>query len=191
MRGLFVGSLSLLVACSSSSTTTSGVVGTDAGSGAEAGAQAAGGSGSVVGTLLGSTVTVADATTILPSAGNVAFTVVIVDFPGVCSLVKMSESKPNVHIIDIHFFNGMPAAQTYDTTAMPAQVDLQYAVNDAACSPTTGASANAGTVTVTRSDSTSIAGSFDVRFASGDHVTGTFDAPICGRSGTSNSTCVK
>jgi hypothetical protein len=47
------------------------------------------------------------------------------------------------------------------------------------CTTTIGAHVDSGTVTLSRSAPPSLQGSFDVTLDSGEHLTGTFDAPIC------------
>jgi hypothetical protein len=49
--------------------------------------------------------------------------------------------------------------------------------------------ATGGTVTLTNVSSTQVEGTFDVTFASGDHVTGHFSAGNCMPSGGGGSSC--
>lgn len=56
---------------------------------------------------------------------------------------------------------------------------VTYQAQDANCTETVNEGASSGTVTYTTANSSVIAGSFDVTFPSGDHLTGTFSAPLC------------
>lgn len=56
-----------------------------------------------------------------------------------------------------------------------------YVTDDANCQATTPVVATAGTVDLTRAD-TSFAGSFDVTFPTG-HMAGSFEAPLCSAPG--------
>ena len=52
-------------------------------------------------------------------------------------------------------------------------------VQDQNCTPTVQQTATTGSVTLTTVSSSTVAGSFDVTFPTGDHVTGTFSGPVC------------
>jgi hypothetical protein len=54
-----------------------------------------------------------------------------------------------------------------------------FTAQDATCNPTSDEQATSGTITMTQVSTTTVAGSFDVTFANGDHLTGTFSAPVC------------
>ena len=66
----------------------------------------------------------------------------------------------------------------------------QYAATDATCTPIADADSASGTVTLTRVDSTGYAGSFDITFSDGSHITGSFTANRCAAlSDTIAGTC--
>ena len=52
-------------------------------------------------------------------------------------------------------------------------------LQDQSCNPTLHSTATQGSVTLTTASSVTVAGSFDVTFPTGDHVTGTFSGPVC------------
>jgi hypothetical protein len=91
--------------------------------------------------------------------------------------------------------NGQPANSTAltlfvnsDTTTVPAgtypiddtqQATVSYTVDNSSCETTTNEAAATGSITLTTVSSTVIDGSFDVHMSNGDHLYGTFDAPVC------------
>jgi hypothetical protein len=89
--------------------------------------------------------------------------------------------------------NGAPAetqdapSATSGGAAPPAPsflaVSATYDEFDANCLPTlapTATSASSGTITVDTVSAALVAGSFDLHFPSGDHLTGRFSSPVCG-----------
>jgi hypothetical protein len=54
-----------------------------------------------------------------------------------------------------------------------------YSLTDAKCAPKIGEDAVGGSITLTTSDQTTVAGTFDVTFSGGDHLTGSFSASVC------------
>ncbi len=69
------------------------------------------------------------------------------------------------------------------TAPQQGQADAVFNTTDATCTEGTEDVATSGTVTLTESDATHIAGTFDITFGDG-HVSGAFDAPICAPSAT-------
>lgn len=55
----------------------------------------------------------------------------------------------------------------------------QYDADSATCVLTTSETATSGSVVLTSVSSTSIDGTFDVTMPNGDHLSGSFDAPVC------------
>ncbi len=116
------------------------------------------------------------------SAGQSVTDVVITDFAGACVVVSSNALYASSKVIDLHF-RGSGALQpgTYNAGGSNGLFP-QYATFDAKCSSPSGESAGGGSVVVT-SVAPTITGTFDLFFNS-DHVTGTFDAPICSRQST-------
>lgn len=69
-----------------------------------------------------------------------------------------------------------------ERTALAGEAEVEFVVTTATCATTLATAATYGTVTVTESDASRVAGGFDIFFNDG-HVTGTFDASACGISG--------
>jgi hypothetical protein len=111
--------------------------------------------------LTGALVTnVTDACTVLQHHGNPA---------GASSLIAAVVATGNT----------LPTGTyTISATANPS-ASVFYGVENDACTETTSEQASSGTVTLSAISQTLIAGSFDATFANGDHVTGTFSAPVC------------
>lgn len=59
------------------------------------------------------------------------------------------------------------------------QTVAAFGTTDASCQTKTNETATSGTVILTSVSATTVAGSFDVKMDNGDHLTGTFDAPVC------------
>lgn len=88
----------------------------------------------------------------------------------------------------------IPGTYTVVTSPVPAgnDVELFYQRDDASCVRATGEQASSGTVTVNEVSDGGVSGTFDVSFSSGDHLTGSFQAPRCGAfnpNGTPSGTC--
>jgi hypothetical protein len=80
------------------------------------------------------------------------------------------------------------SAQTFDV-GNGASTDQGLVVldtTDAKCNPTSN-EAQSGTVTFSTLTATFVSGSFNASFSSGDHVQGTFSAPICNIGSTSST----
>ena len=76
---------------------------------------------------------------------------------------------------------------TTTTTAAAA-----FTAEDAKCKPTSDEQATHGTITLTQITTTTVAGTFDLTFANGDHLTGSFEAPVCTGTtlpGQTSTTC--
>ena len=114
------------------------------------------------------------------SAGQSVTDVVITDFAGACRVVSSNALYANSKVIDLHF-RGSGVLQPGTYNAGSNGLFPQYATFDARCSSPSGESAGGGSVVVT-SVAPTITGTFDLFFNS-DHVTGTFDAPICCEDG--------
>jgi hypothetical protein len=54
-----------------------------------------------------------------------------------------------------------------------------FTAEDASCNNVTDVTVTAGAVTVTSADSTSVDGTFDITFKTGDQASGSFHAGLC------------
>jgi hypothetical protein len=183
---LTCGSVVTAAACSSSSTTTgnndsngkdAATDGSDASTGMDGGGQDAGcpatGMATVTGTLLGNTVAPMDA---VSSTDNQNSPYVLAsDYANACA-VGLNNTKANSNTITFSLMTTNPfAARTY---AVPNEIDVEYWQYDATCTNIASTAGTSGSVTVTKADACSVAGTFDVTFGT-DHITGTFTAPAC------------
>jgi hypothetical protein len=72
-----------------------------------------------------------------------------------------------------------PGSYTVSQTTVPKQAWVGFGATDASCNEFVSAVGASGTVTITGVSDSAYAGSFDVIFDSGDHVTGSFSASAC------------
>jgi len=115
--------------------------------------------------------------------------VVITNLAGSCAIAERNGNPPNAQSLlleaGVKGTSVPPGTYTIgDTTSVAL---AEFTAQDATCTQTTDDKGTAGTITLTSSSSTEVSGSFDVTFDSGDHVTGTFSAPVCNASLTSDA----
>jgi hypothetical protein len=160
------------------------------------GTPGAGGTATVVGTVGGMEVPATDAIAIVGPLVDTfgGFTqpgvaVVISNKSDLCSVVESNANPPNsAELILIVGTPGAVAPGTYPTltTAPPSETTnnalVTYEVADAACHVKMPHGSRSGTVVLSTVSSTTVAGSFDVTLDSGDKLSGTFRAPVCGMS---------
>jgi hypothetical protein len=152
------------VACSSGSSA--------AGSGACNGV----GSATIKGTVHGATFDPKDAVSFSP--GNIE----VVDFAGLCAF-GLGHAKPNATYLNLTFQNGFRLG----TTDVGAALDVRTSVWDSKCNSVDQV-AGSGSVTLTAIEPCSVTGTFDVVILTNEHLTGSFNAPMCNASG--NSACM-
>ena len=91
-------------------------------------------------------------------------------------------ARPSDAILVLATFAASPSSSvtpgTYPVTATGLTGAL-YGPNHAYCRSAASETAQSGTVTFTAIDGATISGSFDLTFQDGDHLTGTFSAPVC------------
>ncbi len=165
---------------------------------AACGSQDDGQTSTVSGTFAGQTVPSADSAAFTGSAGSTAFlSEVISNSAGVCSVagqhvVKSSSTRLQLLIVTSSqtevgsigpgryaITNGEPAK---DAAGTVVSVSADYNTLDANCRPTiagTASAASSGTITVDSLTASRASGSFDLRFANGDHLVGSFGSPLC------------
>jgi hypothetical protein len=159
------------------------------------------GSGSMTGTISSQPMTVSDAVSnTVSQTGGSAGAMIISSAANQCQLINARRTLKSGSALAIVF-----GIQSGNTVAVPTPgiytvhtletingfqgmvAAVQFAVNDATCTTTTGpVEATGGTLTVTRVDATGYTGSFDLTFGS-DHVTGTFSTGTCSALGTVTS----
>jgi hypothetical protein len=146
-------------------------------------------SATVTGTLAGRTLSPAYAIA-LKGVDDASYpnqiSIFIANQPNLCALAQSQASNPNTqkaNMLDLILVLGETNASgpavtpgTYTPSTMPDELTAGYTSLDANCM---GADSEetAGSVTVTAAGA-SFAGTFDLTFGA-DHVTGSFDAPLC------------
>jgi hypothetical protein len=114
--------------------------------------------------------------------------VVVTAASGICGWLEnpTSGAPANSAALTLHIFAGAenvevrPGAYPID----PDVIDAVYTAGNAACDASASASeaAQTGTITLTTVDAEMISGRFDLAFSSGDHLSGSFMAPVCDAS---------
>jgi hypothetical protein len=135
---------------------------------------AAEGASSVVGTRMTSTGTV----------GEVEILVVAHFTGGICARLMRPQDVANAYSQLIVL---VVSSTTQGSQVMPGvypvtlggPTQAAYGANDANCNSTSPESATSGTITLSVVDATSTDGTFDLTFPTGDHLTGSFSAPVC------------
>jgi len=161
--------------------------------GAQEGGPSVTGSATVNGTLGGQTLHAVDAVA-LKGAYDSSYpgivTIFIANVPDLCSLLKQTaavgaSNTAKANLFDIGFTLGATEATstvvagTYTPSSQPNELDTAgWDSYDATCKVTHDPGYSAATVTLT-SVGAVYAGTFDMAFNGGDHVTGSFSAPLC------------
>jgi len=143
------------------------------------------------------------ATTISFSTNSVpgrAALIGITSASGICPMIMSGKQPKSTQVLSLTAFHLQPdfsptpppTAGTYSVGALVIDhaVGL-FAATDASCnvlSPPGVVQASSGTVTFT-SVGSRYAGSFDLTFGFGEHVTGTFDAPVCSADPNATLAC--
>ncbi|HEY2514297.1 MAG TPA: hypothetical protein VGI39_25695 [Polyangiaceae bacterium] len=191
MRALFLSAVCALgiVACGGATTSAGGgsstVSGTVAGGQNVATTDAIGVVTTQTQTVGSTTITIAGAGVAITNKANVCQIVQSQKTPNSTAVLSLSVSKPGNSVPLGTYAIGTDAqSNTY--------VGAEYGVSDASCKTVTDESATEGTITFTTITSTTVQGTFDVTMDNGDHLTGSFDAPVCAipfASKTGNPPC--
>jgi hypothetical protein len=126
--------------------------------------------------------------------------VAVLNIPNTCAILQRhgEPASTKIFAVGVAAEGSSVAAGTYtivpSTSTVATRAMAEYATTDAKCNNTANEQATSGTVTITTTatmTSTTLQGSFDVTLSTGDHLSGTFDAPICHYDSTSttNPTC--
>jgi hypothetical protein len=116
-------------------------------------------------------------------------TVVATAWANACGHASQGELPANAGMLVIDVVSTGPLAGGTYPIAGNGLVKVFFRTVDMTCTETTRVVAQSGTVTYTKADLSSIAGSVDAVFPGGDHLTGQFVAPLCNALGASPSTC--
>jgi hypothetical protein len=113
---------------------------------------------------------------------------------GLCQALQDGDTPGSSQVLSIRVIgaSGAVGPGTYPLNATGGVGGAaSFLVRDQNCTPTLQSAATQGAVTLTTVTSDTVAGSFDVTFPTGDHVTGTFSGPVCsgGAAGAMTGTC--
>jgi hypothetical protein len=121
--------------------------------------------------------------------------VFITNVAGTCGILQRGANPPSLQMLQIAV--GAPGstvtAGSYALgSSTTSTASALFQAEDATCTPTTNEQASSGTITLSSVDGSTVKGSFDLTFANGDHLTGSFSAPVCDASlagSSDNPTC--
>lgn len=150
--------------------------------------------GSINGTVLGHSLTIADGIQVPEPGSAIPFVFVILGSrTPLCSLLQSTSASAaatnqvaNLTSMDISLYDQRSTAVSPGTFPVPLldastqgqlQATVLFSAQDGSCSSTVYEFATSGTVTLSSVQS-SVAGTFDLYFGS-DHVTGDFNVPAC------------
>jgi hypothetical protein len=113
---------------------------------------------------------------------RVVLVVVISSIAGTCAIAVRHDNPPSRTTVAFEVVQPGSAVGpgTYEVGSTEHGVEASLEMTDASCNIIGGGQSTTGTVTITTSTADRIEGSFDLTFDSGDHLTGTFAAPVCG-----------
>src|ERR1019366_3597056 len=145
------------------------------------------GSASVTGTVSGNSIptsdtigvrgTTTDNGPLQPVAGAL-----LTNVGNVCGILQNDGNPASSQVLDVRVV-GASGDVTTGTYMLNGPGGIGGAVSlllqDQSCNPTLHSTATQGSGTLTPASSVTVAGSFDVTFPTGDHVTGTFSGPVC------------
>ncbi len=162
------------------------------------GSSSAGGGGSssttVTGTIGGSSIATTDAIgiqgTLDVSNGNAMGTVyeavvLITNQSDACKVVQSSGNPADSTALTlvVGSATGAVGPGTYAIGSLGSgAAAVSYSAQDATCAVTANAAAQSGSITITTATATTLVGTFEATFPSGDKVSGSFDAPVCNAS---------
>jgi hypothetical protein len=159
-----------------------------------------GGSTTVTGTVGGTppatTDTVGLSGTHTQSGSTIAYAgVAITNVPGTCAVLQRHGDPPNTSYLTILVAQpgtSIPLGTYAVTGTNSGTVQAQYGTNGPTCQPIVSKTATSGSITFSTMTGIELTGTFDLTFGPGDHLTGSFQAPVCSYdlfANTTPSTC--
>ena len=138
-------------------------------------------SATINGTFLGSTLNAQEPLSFEGAQGAAyAASIFVPDYANYCALSGANERRGNSSLLFFYYQGTTPAKTGTVSITSPVGWLVSYATYDAACKTTQqNESPTGGSFTITELDACGIALTFDLTFASGDHVTGSIGAPAC------------
>jgi hypothetical protein len=149
-----------------------------------------GGSGtaSVSGTIQGAAVPATDSVGLSSvstqnGVSEAAVGAIITNIANACGVLQDHGNPPGATalVVAVSASGGSVATGTYGIVSQGFGATASYATQDMNCNPSLNETATGGSVTLTSVSGSSVSGTFDLTF-SGDHLTGSFSAPICNYS---------
>ncbi len=147
------------------------------------------GSASATGTIGGRSVPDASALAILQSQPGNACAAILLSSDGSACGDLLARHVPGGTSNLSYLFCEVGNAVTPGTYPLGphSQAQSGFVVQDSQCHDVVNVSASSGSVTLTSADASSLVGTFDLTFPGGDHVTGSFTAPVCPVSTTADA----
>jgi hypothetical protein len=143
----------------------------------------------VSGTIGGDSVVATDAIALQgPSSGLIpnSAEIILTNLSSFCAVEQGHHNPPNAQELTLSVFEyvGSLGPGTYGIGSSSSELgEATFSATDTNCNPTAASAgvglATSGTITLSSVSATEIAGSFDLTFSGGDHLTGTFSAPVC------------
>jgi len=117
------------------------------------------------------------------SAGNFhEVLVAITNFPDACAVIGNLHNPSNGQVLMVSVAGTsdvVPGTYSFLSSLSVGLINVTYTARDSMCVRASGADTSAGTVTLTAAGPSTVEGSFDVTLDQGDHLTGTFNTPVC------------
>jgi hypothetical protein len=192
----------LLIACGDGSTGTTGSGGSGGSSTAsgDTSTSAASGQGGqlpnvIDGTVDGKTTTVTDAVFLFDKRNGANWLVIDMEgSAGACDRIKVNQLKQNNSVFALNITSSdpvVPGTYALGKSGTDTQVGGGFQPADPMCVAMPHAT-KSGSLTLTLLTANQAAGTFDVTFDNGDHITGSFGADVCAMSpfDIMNQTCV-
>jgi hypothetical protein len=177
--GLALAGAALVAACGGSTSTLGG------GGGSAAVNGKAGGTAFDVVEAVGLVGTQTDNGTTASYAG-----VAITNIAGTCALLQRHGNPKSAQALTMEVIvtSSSVVSGTYAVGGQTAPfASAAFAAQDATCTTTTDEQATSGSIVLTTVSAATVDGTFDLTFAGGDHLTGSFTAPVCNYDITSTS----
>jgi hypothetical protein len=115
------------------------------------------------------------------SATNPYSVVALTSYAGICAYVQgATHVGHGGWVLELSAGTSYPPMQ--GTYAVPSQANALFGEADASCHPLGSEVAQGGSVTFDAVTSSVLSGTFNLTFSAGDHLTGSFSAPICDAS---------
>jgi hypothetical protein len=103
----------------------------------------------------------------------------LASFSNICALLQQPSHPAYANAWGLYVGVEQPAPIGPGRYDLPPGTSAHFAALDAKCVTAGTEQAKTGTITFETVSATELSGSFDVTLSGGDHLTGTFSAPVC------------